>query len=325
MTEGLIGVIIPVYNVEKYIAECIESILAQTYSNFRLILVDDGTPDNAGQICDEYAKKDTRITVIHQENAGVTRARARGVEEADACEFIMFVDGDDKLLEDALREYYNRMDEYTDIVMNTSYYISNNEIYCYDSYKDFEIIDITHFIKRNIYLDGGEPWGKLYRRFLFNKEIFNIPKEVFCGEDVIMNIRLAFKSNKRIKTIDKPLYFHRIHCESVFYNFKRNPEYEELFRKHIKKSIPQNRFKDFSHEYIESRIKLWREYGGNKFKRPEWANTQFHKQLKCDIVTYKFEIPFFEKLLLYHTGQPLRALIYFCRKTNSLFKKVIRK
>ena len=97
MRKGFIGVIVPVYKVEKYIAECLESILAQRYTNFRLILVDDGTPDNAGKICDEYAKKDSRITVIHQENAGVTCARARGIEEAEDCEWITFVDADDTI------------------------------------------------------------------------------------------------------------------------------------------------------------------------------------------------------------------------------------
>ena len=104
-----VGIIVPIYKVEKYIAECIESILAQTYKDFRLILVDDGSPDNAGKICDEYAKKDSRITVIHQENAGVTRARARGVEEAGDCEFITFVDGDDTIKNDALENLLKRM------------------------------------------------------------------------------------------------------------------------------------------------------------------------------------------------------------------------
>ncbi len=70
MQKGLIGVIVPVYKTEEYIAECIESILAQTYTKFRLILVDDGSPDSAGAICDEYAAKDKRITVIDQKNAG---------------------------------------------------------------------------------------------------------------------------------------------------------------------------------------------------------------------------------------------------------------
>ena len=111
-----VGIIVPIYKVEKYIAECIESILAQTYKDFRLILVDDGSPDNAGKICDEYAKKDSRITVIHQENAGVTRARARGVEEAGDCEFITFVDGDDTIKNDALENLLKRMTTRPNIV-----------------------------------------------------------------------------------------------------------------------------------------------------------------------------------------------------------------
>ena len=324
-SKGLIGVIVPVYKVEKYIAECIESILAQTYTNFRLILVDDGSPDNAGKICDEYAKKDTRITVIHQENAGVTRARARGVEEAIDCEWITFVDGDDKLLENALFELHNRMDDCVDIIMNTCYYINGNKIFQYESYKNLEEIDITYFVKRNIYIDGGEPWGKLYRRTLFNEKTFNIPKEVYCGEDVLMNIRLAFESNKIIKAIDKPLYFHRIHNESIFYNFKHNPEYEELFREHLVNSIPQDCFKEYLNEYIDSRIRLWRIFGGNSYRKPEWAETKFHKQLKADIENYNYNLPYFERLLLFHTTQPLRTVIFLYRKSNSLLKRISSK
>ena len=130
MQKGLIGVIVPVYKVEKYIAECIDSILAQTYTNFRLILVDDGTPDNAGNICDEYAKKDSRITVIHQENKGVTRARARGVEETNDCEFITFVDSDDTIITTYLEILKNAINEDTDIVISDFHTIftENTEI-----------------------------------------------------------------------------------------------------------------------------------------------------------------------------------------------------
>ena len=323
--QGLIGVIVPVYKVEKYISECIESILAQTYTNFRLILVDDGTPDNAGNICDEYAQKDPRITVIHQENAGVTRARARGVEEANGCEFIMFVDSDDKLLPNALDEFHNKMDNSTDIVMNTCYYTNEEDIFTYGSYQGSDIIDINHFIKRIIHLDGGEPWGKLYRRALFNEKTFNIPKEVYCGEDVLMNIRLAFESNKIIKAIDKPLYFHRIHNESIFYNFKHNPEYEELFREHLVNSIPQDCFKEYLNEYIDSRIRLWRIFGGNSYRKPEWAETKFHKQLKADIENYNYNLPYFERLLLFHTSQPLRTVIFLYRKSHSFIKRIAHK
>lgn len=94
MYSGKIAVIVPIYNVEKYVAECIESIIKQTYHNLEIILVDDGSTDSSGKICDEYGLKDTRIRVIHQENNGVLIARYNGLRTTD-CEYVTFVDGDD--------------------------------------------------------------------------------------------------------------------------------------------------------------------------------------------------------------------------------------
>lgn len=90
----MISVIVPVYNVEPYLRECIDSILAQTYTDFELILVDDGSPDKCGEICDEYAAKDSRIRVIHQENGGLSAARNAGLDIAQG-EYVTFVDSDD--------------------------------------------------------------------------------------------------------------------------------------------------------------------------------------------------------------------------------------
>lgn len=92
--EELISVIVPVYNVEKYIDKCINSIINQTYKNLEIILVDDGSPDNCGNICDEYSKKDNRIIVIHKENGGVSSARNIGIKNAKG-KWITFVDSDD--------------------------------------------------------------------------------------------------------------------------------------------------------------------------------------------------------------------------------------
>ena len=89
-----ISVIVPVYNVEKYLSECIDSILAQTFRNFELILIDDGSKDKSGEICDGYALKESRIKVIHKENAGVSEARNSGLEMAIG-EYITFNDSDD--------------------------------------------------------------------------------------------------------------------------------------------------------------------------------------------------------------------------------------
>ena len=92
----LLSVIVPVYNVEKYLSRCIDSILSQTFTDFELILVDDGSPDNCGSICDEYAKKDKRIIVIHQQNRGVSSARNKGLDIARG-EYVTFVDSDDQI------------------------------------------------------------------------------------------------------------------------------------------------------------------------------------------------------------------------------------
>lgn len=325
MEQGLIGVVVPVYKVEKYIAECIESILAQTYTNFRLILINDGSPDNAGRICDEYAKKDSRITVIHQPNTGVTRARARGVEEANDCEWITFVDSDDTLTNDAIEQLHLQVDEETDIIVCNNYFTDSHNNTFYDIPSHQKTIDTVHFIKNNIWLKGGAPWGKLFRKKLFNKKTFEIPRHITCGEDAIMNIRLAFNSDKAIKIINKPLYNYRIHAQSVYSNFKHTAEYEDMFWKEMQAAIPQEWFHEFANEHIGIRVYLWREHGGNSFRKPQWADTHFHKQLIHDIKTYKFKMPFFEKMLLYYTHQPTRAFMFLTRKVCSLYRRIMHK
>lgn len=100
-----ISVIVPVYNVEQYLAECISSILSQTFTDFELLLVDDGSPDRCGEICDEYAGKDKRVRVFHQENAGLSCARNKGLEYASGT-YIAFVDSDDYVTSTYLQELY---------------------------------------------------------------------------------------------------------------------------------------------------------------------------------------------------------------------------
>ena len=97
--SDLISIIVPIYNVEKYLQECIESLLKQTYKNIEIILVDDGSPDNCPQICDEFLKKDKRIKVFHKVNGGLSDARNYGLERATG-NYICFVDSDDFVTED---------------------------------------------------------------------------------------------------------------------------------------------------------------------------------------------------------------------------------
>ena len=107
----LISVIIPVYNVEKYLRRCLDSVVAQTYRNLEIICVDDGSVDESGKICDQYAVRDARIKVIHQENQGLSAARNRGLDAAEGA-YIAFVDSDDYILEDMYKKMLDKLLDY---------------------------------------------------------------------------------------------------------------------------------------------------------------------------------------------------------------------
>ena len=124
--EELISVVVPVYNVEKYIDKCINSIINQTYKNLEIILVDDGSPDNCGNICDEYAKKDNRIIVIHKENGGLSDARNTGIEVSKG-KYITFIDSDDYISDNYVSFLYNLIIEYkADISIGKHYVLYEN-------------------------------------------------------------------------------------------------------------------------------------------------------------------------------------------------------
>ena len=328
MNKGLIGIIVPVYKVEKYIAECIDSILAQTYTDFRLILVDDGTPDNAGKICDEYSKSDSRITVIHQENAGVTRARARGVEEADNCEFITFVDGDDMLTQTALEEYISRLTEDDgDIVISSKFQTECGETRDISIHYKFTgtTLGIDEFRRKMISIKGAMPWGRMFRKCIILPDTFNTPKEVHYGEDAIMNSRIAFNTKKDVSIIEKALYIYRQNNEGVCKNFSYSHSYENLLREYMLKAIPENELAKHYNDFVWRRLWLWRELFNNSISRPEWYNTKFHKTLIEDIRNGQCTIGHSDWLLLKYGHPIMRFMIILARKIKNLFKRSICK
>lgn len=323
MKNEKIAVIVPVYKTEQYIAECIESILTQTYTNFRLILVDDGTPDNAGKICDEYVAKDNRITVIHQENAGVTRARARGVEEANDCEWITFVDSDDMIKDIFLQELYQFTSYSTDIVLCTSYYTETSQQKKITDYPFEKKLDITEFRKLMAKPGGGMPWGRLFKREVITPNVFDIPREIYYAEDAIMNLRIGFNTEKDVLTTSKALYFYRQQTQGVCNNFKFNLEYEELLRKHFYLSIPQNVFETYKDVYLYRRILMWTTFFNNTFLIKE-PHTAFRNTLIREIEEYNYKLSFFDEQLLKHTNPVLRFIIITIRKSVNLFRRFIK-
>lgn len=321
-TNAKVGVIVPVYNTEKYIARCIESILVQTYKNFHLILIDDASPDNAGDICDKYAKTDNRITVVHQDNLGVTRARANGVALASDCEHITFVDSDDTLTPDALALLISRMTADTDIVL--SYRVANLPVYRPIKRLQIRIEDYrTKLLNRKV---SSAPWGKLFRRRLFNDYVFDIPREITVGEDLLMNIRLAYNTNKHLNVIHHDIYNYSIYNESTVNRFSANPRFEALWHKLIIASIPDKKEQElYAKNSISFRICRYRNLGGfNCYDNSLLSQTDFYKELKDDIKKYCYFLSLKKSILFHSTNPALRRLVIDPKHRFSNFKKYVR-
>ena len=203
----LISVIIPVYNVEKYLAQCIESIITQTYQNLEIILVDDGSKDSGGAICDEYAKKDDRIIVIHKENGGLSSARNVALDVAKG-EWISFVDSDDWLSTEAYEEMMNALIETGADIATCGRVVEyvNRKRYKGDS-GEIKVLDGRDNMMRRHNVDfGNEVWDKLYPKSFFDSGVrFTIGKKF---EDIDLLFAVYQKLNKMV-CVEKPLYHYR--------------------------------------------------------------------------------------------------------------------
>jgi len=226
-----ISVIVPVYNVEKYLRECVDSVLAQTFSDFELILVDDGSPDNSGKICDEYASKDSRVRVFHKTNGGVSSARNLGVENARG-EWIMFVDSDDMICADALVVLFpwtkfadvDLVEAGTTVSSLNSKFRGVAKLVKSDGAFDYAV-SLSSFEQRNW---GTAPWNKLFRRkTLLETDALGVPPEFWFGEDFLMCLRFSRKMRRAVK-IGRSFYFYRKNEFSCTATRSRTTEY--LFR-----------------------------------------------------------------------------------------------
>ena len=175
----LFSIIVPVYKTEKYLDKCILSILKQSYKDFELILVDDGSPDNCPIICDEYKKKDKRIKVLHKENGGVSSARNAGLTVAEG-EYIWFIDSDDYIETFSLQQLYEAQKE-----QKADLYVFNN-----GSIHEMSIGNIDEFLEKYYftYILGFGPWNKLYKRNVISSNNLKFDTQETIGEDLLFNV-----------------------------------------------------------------------------------------------------------------------------------------
>ena len=220
-SKALISIIVPIYNVEKYLRQCLDSVLNQTYQNFECLLINDGSPDNSAGICKEYVDKDARFHYFEKENGGLASARNLGIKYSKG-KYITFIDSDDWVESDYLEVLHSKIKEY-----NTDFVIS--------SYKKFDMDEdcfYLHIWDQDYYeriwtsqellsqlpnlenYDGSYTvsWGKLFKRSIFDEILFNEQRKF--GEDFECSFKL-YLSMTSCLYIHKALYNYRLHSESM--------------------------------------------------------------------------------------------------------------
>ena len=205
-----VSIIVPVYNTEQYLPRCIDSILSQSFTDFELLLVDDGSTDGCGKICDSYAEKDSRIRVFHKENDGVSSARNLGLDNAKG-EWICFVDSDDELMPNGIRMMAEGISDEVDLVMAgyNKYGDNNSLIYSVDALKAL-IIDKKQAIKEMFspsdYVYQGYICGKLFRMNEVMKRGIRFSKDIYFNEDRLFITQFICLSERNIYYTTVPVY-----------------------------------------------------------------------------------------------------------------------
>ena len=189
-----LSIIVPIYNADRYLNDCVASILAQTYTDFELLLVDDGSTDDSLSICESYALIDTRVRVVHQENAGVSSARNRGVQEVST-PWIVFIDADDWIENDYLsglmlhREFDLVACSWTKVGTNRCRVLLP-ELYCREAAEISQAIGIYFR-----YPESGAPWGKLFKTDIIKRNRLYFDTNISAGEDALWLFQYLFHMN----------------------------------------------------------------------------------------------------------------------------------
>lgn len=270
-----VSIIVPVYKVEKYIRQCVDSLINQTLKDIEILLVDDGSPDTCGKICDEYANKDSKVKVIHKQNAGVSAARNDGIKAATG-EWIMFVDSDDWATPDMCEIAYNTaIKNKVDIAMFCNFYNYENielkhksapkEIIT-DNKKDIEIFQqcVFHrgymdFIEENVRYEGlTAPWSKIFKAELIKNNNISFNLNVRGTFDDGLFMLETLEHAKKVSFNNLFLYHYRKTDTSITQSFKEKQlEVYERIYKEIEKFLEKYNKKEIFREAYYARIILY--------------------------------------------------------------------
>ncbi len=315
-----ISIIVPVYKVEQYLHRCLDSIVAQTFTDWECILVDDGSPDNSGTICDEYAAKDTRFRAIHQKNAGVAAARNAGLDVANG-ELIGFVDSDDWVSYTMLQDLFEKVSENDADVVLGGYYLT-------DGNKEYDTIlpqEGLLSMPKDFATKWQGPCAKLIKKSVLHKNNIRFPEGITLAEDLFFTFRVYYSSGK-ILGLAKPCYYYYQNENSVCHAITEKNVLDEIsivgkIEQILKEGNTAKEWSDFLIDRkVSAKNKLILTIKNPDFKNwcncfPELSNKTVLKQTSF---AYR-PIVFFASLKLFFVS---KTILFICRYLKRNYRKI---
>lgn len=319
------SIIIPVYNVNNYLSECVNSVLNQTYKEFEVLLIDDGSTDGSSKLCDKYNRENSQVHVFHQKNQGVASARNLGIEQASG-DYILFLDSDDWIDSKTLEYLENRLEKKQYDVIIFSYakeYGDNSYIKYVIEDNQFSEDELSKVVYRRLFgLTNSELkhpesleymstcWGKAYRKECLHNCKFQNIEQIGSFEDGLFNMDVL-NENTTVEYINKPLYHYRYTKNSLSSKYRSNlqSQWNTLFSI-IQQKINENALSNDYQEAFNNRIALSvLGIGMNEIGNPNLRFFKFNKyirdyinakQYRNAVSTMKLkELPFAWKMLLF--------------------------
>jgi len=314
-----ISVIVPVYKVEPYLCRCVDSILSQNFSDFELILVDDGSPDHCGAICDEYVQKDSRVHVIHQKNGGLSAARNAGLDWMFAnsdSQWLTFIDSDDWIHPRMLEQLYRAVQEHDVKLSICGYCETNGEV----PWEENAVIQSKiwpveqYYVEHNV--NATIAVCKLYERDCFREIRYPVGK---IHEDEYVTYRILFEFEK-VAIIDTPMYAYYFNADSITKSAWTPKKMDSLAAiegqiSFLKKNGFLDGYRYRAERYV--RVLNWQlglarqnGYAGSKYERI------LHRKLKQNLLRYRSMYPFHGNECYYDQAFPGLMNIYWIMKAQ---------
>lgn len=291
-----LSIIVPVYNISLYLKKCLNSIISERSSSIEIILIDDGSTDESGTICDLYKEKDNRIKVLHQKNQGLSMARNNGLKRACG-EYILFVDGDDYLEEDYYQALFPYLNDDNDIIVFNYNRVIDNKKYPINSFYNYEDVSTKYLLGHCM------ACNKVFKRSILNKNMF--PKNRIYED--LYSVPLLIKKTKNIIFVDKYLYNYVSRDNSIV-NSKGKLEDRVYAMENLYNNLNDNYSLEIEYLYIYNLIlpTIYEQddlrFVNNlvKEKYPKYYKNKYLKRhVKLYLILVYYNLTFLAKLIVY--------------------------